>query len=218
MGRDLIINVDDIGVHEGAVEAAVEAITDGIAASGSIMTVCEGTAAALELLADRPEVPVGVHLTLTRDFPEWRWAPLTSGPSIQDGGFLLSIDHRERLLARAVAGDVAAEFRAQIEVVLDAGLHPTHLDWHCLADGGREDIFDLTLSLANEYELGIRAWTERARRRLRATGRTAQDQPFLDSFSIPIPDKERHLLERIERSRVGPPCVDVTGAASGNPG
>lgn len=203
MARDLIINVDDIGIHERAVEAAVEAITDGIAASGSLMTVCEGTAAALELLADRPKTPVGVHLTLTRDLPESRWAPLTSGPSIQDGGILLPIDQRERLLAQATAGDIAAEFRTQIEVVLEAGLRPTHLDWHCLADGGREDIFDLTLALANEYHLGIRAWTERGREQLRAVGRIAQDQPFLDSFAIPIPDKEEHLLEQIRHLPVG---------------
>ncbi|WP_425472880.1 hypothetical protein [Streptomyces botrytidirepellens] len=28
---------------------------------------------------------------------------------------------------------------------MDAGLAPAHLDWHCLADGGREGIRDLTL-------------------------------------------------------------------------
>ena len=37
---------------------------------------------------------------------------------------------------------------AQIETVLAAGLAPTHLDWHCLRDGGRPDVFDLTRGLA----------------------------------------------------------------------
>jgi chitin disaccharide deacetylase len=203
MARNLILNVDDIGIHNGAVEVAVEAITDGLAASGSVMAVCEGTAAALALLADRPAVPVGVHLTLTRDLPEWKWAPLTPGPSIQDGGLFLPIDHRKRLLAQATASDIAAEFRAQIEVVLKAGVQPTHLDWHCLADGGREDIFDLTLALANEYHLGIRAWTEHGREQLQASGRTAQDHPFLDSFALPISGKEDHLLEQIRHLPVG---------------
>jgi chitin disaccharide deacetylase len=52
----------------------------------------------------------------------------------------------------------------------DAGLTPTHLDWHCLADGGRADIFDVTLMLADEYGIAVRAWLEPARRKLRDRG------------------------------------------------
>jgi hypothetical protein len=52
----------------------------------------------------------------------------------------------------------------------DAGLTPTQLDWHCLADGGRADIFDVTLMLADEYGIAVRAWLEPARRKLRDRG------------------------------------------------
>jgi predicted glycoside hydrolase/deacetylase ChbG (UPF0249 family) len=195
--RELIINVDDIGIHRGAVEAAIETITRGVAASGSVMTVCPGSSAALDLLADHPEVPVGVHLTLTADFPHAPWSPRTAGASIQENGRLLGIERREQLLAQADAGDVEAEFRAQIEVLLDAGVQPTHLDWHCLADGGRNDIFDLTSGLAVEYGLGIRAWTDHGRDALRARGCTTQDQPFLDSFTAPLEGKQEWFLDRI---------------------
>ena len=196
--RRLIINVDDIGIHEGAVEAAVDTITDGLAASGSVMAVCSGTSAALEVLADRPEVAVGVHLTLTRDFPHWAWAPLTRGRSIQEDGLLLPIARREELLHRAEVADVEAEFRAQIEKVLSAGVHPTHLDWHCLADGGREDVFEVTLALAEEYRTTIRAWTPHGRRRASERGYRVQDQPFLDSFALPVAGRLELLLERVE--------------------
>lgn len=195
--RELIINVDDIGIHRGAVEAAIETITHGIAASGSVMVVCPGAAAVLEVLADRPEVPIGVHLTLTADFPHMPWSPLTAGPSIQEHGRFLGIEQRDRLLAQADAVEVDAEFRAQIEVLLGAGTQPTHLDWHCLADGGREDIFDLTLELAEEYRIGIRAWTGYGRAALRAGGRAVQDRPFLDSFSIPVERKQERFVEYI---------------------
>jgi predicted glycoside hydrolase/deacetylase ChbG (UPF0249 family) len=195
--RELIINVDDIGIHRGAVEAAIETIARGVAASGSVMTVCPGSSAALDLLADHPEVPVGVHLTLTADFPHAPWSPLTAGASIQEGGRLLGIERREQLLAQADAGDVEAEFRAQIEVLLDAGVQPTHLDWHCLADGGRNDIFDLTLGLATEYGVGIRAWTDHGRDAVRARGWTAQDRPFVDSFAAPLEGKRRWFLGRV---------------------
>lgn len=197
MPRELIINVDDIGIQPGAVSAAIESISRGVAASGSVMAVCDGTAAALEVLAARPEVPVGVHLTLTADFPAVPWRALTSGASITDDGMLRGIDQRTSLMARADAGEVEAELRAQIERVLAAGVRPARLDWHCLADGGREDIFELTLALADEYGTGIRAWTDHGRSLLRDRDRTAQDQPFLDSFAVPLEDKAAVLLDHL---------------------
>ncbi|MBC8093794.1 MAG: ChbG/HpnK family deacetylase [Pseudonocardia sp.] len=201
--RELIINVDDIGIHSGAVDAAIEVITRGVAASGSVMVVCPGANAALDLLAGHPEVPVGVHLTLTADFSDAPWSPLTAGASIQENGRLLGIERREQLLAQAVAGEVEAEFRAQIEALIDAGVQPTHLDWHCLADGGRDDIFDLTMELAVEYGIGIRAWTDHGRDAVRSRGRTAQDQPFLDSFAAPVEGRLEWFLDRISEIRDG---------------
>lgn len=187
--RELIINVDDIGIHLGAVEAAVGAIVDGVAESGSVMTVCPGTRRALELLAEQPRVPVGVHLTLLADFAHAPWSPLTTGVTLQDDGRLLTIERRDQLLARADIREVEAEFRAQIEVLLGTGIRPTHLDWHCLADAGRTDIFDLTLRLADEYGTSVRAWSEHGRAALRDRGLPVQDQPFLDSFTAPVEGK-----------------------------
>lgn len=197
MQRTLLINADDIGIYPEAVQPAVETITDGIAASGSVMTVSSGSDLALSVLAAQPDVPVGVHLTLTRDFPCWRWAPLTGGTSIQRDGLLAPIEQREALLAQARTDHIVTEFRAQIEKALAAGLRPTHLDWHCLADGGRDDIFDATLDLAEEYEIGIRAWTSHGRSRVHASGRVPQDHPFLDSFAAPTNGKIPYLLDQI---------------------
>lgn len=199
MSRELNVNVDDIGIHEGAVDAGIAAITDGVAASGSVMVLCPGSAAAIERLQGHQDVPIGVHLTLIADFPDTPWAPLTAGASIQRDGRLLGPEQRERLLAQADTSEVQAEFRAQIEVLLAAGVRPTHLDWHCLMDGGRDDIFDLTLDLAQEYRVGLRAWTDRGRAALRSLGHTAQNQPFLDTFAIPLDGKHQALIDRIRQ-------------------
>ncbi len=203
MRRILLVNVDDIGIYPQAVEPAIDAIADGIAASGSVMTVCSGSNHALAVLAARPDIPVGVHLTLTQDLASWQWAPLTSGASIQRDGLLAPIEQRDNLLVRARIDDVVAEFRAQIDKALDADVHLTHLDWHCLADGGREDIFDATLDLADEYQIGIRAWTDHGRGQLRARGRVTQDQPFLDSFSVPVDGKLEFLLDLVRHLPAG---------------
>jgi len=74
-------------------------------------------------------------------------------------------------------------------VDLDAGLAPTHLDWHCIADGGRADIFDLAMALAKEYGLAARVWLDDGRRKAREHGKPVIDNPFLDSYAISLDDK-----------------------------
>jgi len=74
-------------------------------------------------------------------------------------------------------------------VVVDAGLAATHLDWHCLADGGRADIFELAMVLAEEYGLAARVWLDDGLRKAREQGEPVFDSPFLDSFSISLVDK-----------------------------
>jgi predicted glycoside hydrolase/deacetylase ChbG (UPF0249 family) len=96
---------------------------------------------------------------------------------------------RATLLAKANLSDVEQELRAQIDAVVDVGLAPTHLDWHCLADGGRADIRDLAIALAKEYGLASRVWLEDGRRKAREQGKPVIDSPWLDSYSISLVDK-----------------------------
>jgi len=74
---------------------------------------------------------------------------------------------------------------------------PTHLDWHALADGGRDDILALGLRLAEEYGLAARVWLEPGRLIARRRGLPVVDHDFLDSFSIDVaskPDRYLRLL------------------------
>ena len=73
--------------------------------------------------------------------------------------------------------------------MVDVGLAATHLDWHCLADGGRADILDLTMALAQEYGLAARVWLDDGRRKAREQGKPVVDNAFLDSYSISLHDK-----------------------------
>jgi chitin disaccharide deacetylase len=102
--------------------------------------------------------------------------PLTTGPA----GELFSPTPagRAAFLDRARLDEVELEFRAQINAVADAGLTPTHLDFHCLADGGRDDILDLAVVLAAEYGLAVRVWLEPGRRGMRRRGLPVTDNDF----------------------------------------
>jgi predicted glycoside hydrolase/deacetylase ChbG (UPF0249 family) len=173
--------------------AIIDSIENGVASSCSLMVPCPWALHAMKLLRRRPRIPFGIHLTLVCDTELYRWGPLTAKekvPSLLDEtGRLFIADRAPELLARARLDDVEREFRAQIDAVVDAGLTPTHLDFHCLADGGRDDILDLTVALAGEYGLAVRVWLDPGRRRLRRRGLPVTDQPFLDSFSLDINGK-----------------------------
>jgi chitin disaccharide deacetylase len=158
-----------------------------------------GARQALQLLQERRHIRFGIHLTLVCDFSTDRWkplAPLETVPSMLDrNGHLFTPNAKAQLLAQARLDEVELELRSQIETVLATGLTPTHLDWHALADSGREDIFDLGLALADEYRLAARVWSDRGPRLARQQGLPVVDHDFLDSFSLDIETKASRYLQ-----------------------
>jgi predicted glycoside hydrolase/deacetylase ChbG (UPF0249 family) len=194
--RVLIVNCDDLGMHDAVNAAVVESIENGIAGSCSLVVPCPGAADAMRLLRERPHIPFGIHLALIRDSPEYRWGPVSAKadvPSLLDPDtgelYVDSPAQRTALLAAAKLTEVERELRAQINAVVEVGLAPTHLDWHRLADGGRADIFDLAMALAQEYRLAARVWLDDGRRKAREQGKPVVDNAFLDSYSVSVHDK-----------------------------
>jgi chitin disaccharide deacetylase len=197
--RVLIVNADDLGMYHAINLAVIDSIERGIASSCSLMVPCPWASNAMELLRRRPGIPFGIHLTLVRDTARDQWGPMVARekvPSLLDGtGALWTAGDAPQLLARARLDEVELEFRAQIDAVVDAGLAPTHLDFHCLADGGRRDILDLTVALAGEHGLAVRVWLDPGRQRLRERGLPVTDQPFLDSFSLDTDGKSARYAQ-----------------------
>jgi predicted glycoside hydrolase/deacetylase ChbG (UPF0249 family) len=192
----LIINCDDFGMHDAVNAAVVESIENGVASSCSLMVPCPGGADAMRLLRERPHIPFGVHLSIVRDKPEYRWGPAAAKadvPSLIDPEtdelYLDTGAPRAAFLAAAKLSDVEHELRAQIDAVVDAGLAPTHLDWHCGIESGRADILDLGMALADEYGLAARVSLGDGRRKAREQAKPVLDHAVLDSFSIDVQDK-----------------------------
>jgi predicted glycoside hydrolase/deacetylase ChbG (UPF0249 family) len=194
--RVLIVNCDDLGMHDAVNAAVVESIENGIASSCSLMVPCPAAADAMRLLRERPHIPFGIHLALIRDLPEYRWGPAAAKADVRslldphtDELYVDTVAQRTALLATAKLAEVERELRAQINAVVDVGLAPTHLDWHCLADGGRADIFDLAMAFAEEYGLAARVWLDAGRRKARDHGKPVVDNAFLDSYSVSLRGK-----------------------------
>lgn len=196
--RLLILNADDFGMCHAANAATIQAMRAGIVSSTTVMTPCPWAPHALRLLAENPDLPFGVHLTLIAEHTGYRWGPLASRdmvPSLVDAaGYFYRDDHRAALLAQAVLDEVEIEFRTQIATVLAAGLSPTHLDWHCLADGGRPDIFELTLALAQEFGLALRVHAPASAARAQQAGFCTSNYGVLDSYSLATDDKSARYV------------------------
>src|SRR6266852_8272448 len=160
--RLLIINADDFGRSHASNEATLRTLKEGVVTSTTLMVPCPWALHAMQMLSDHPDLSFGVHLTTICDVIHYRWGPLTSRekvPSlIDETGFFYHVEHIPEFLTQAKLSELEVEFRAQIEAVLTTSLKPTHLDWHCLQNGGRADIFEMTVKLAKEYGLAVRVF------------------------------------------------------------
>jgi chitin disaccharide deacetylase len=186
--RLLIVNADDFGMCGAVNQATVAAFAAGVVGSTTLMVPWPGAAQAMRLLREHPDLPFGVHLTAVCDMVDYRWGPLTPGervPSLIDqAGHFHGLERLSEFLTGLQLEELELEFRAQIESVLASGLRPTHLDWHCLHNGGRADIFDMTLALAREYGLALRVSDPPSIQSLRRQGLPTDDHELLDSYAL----------------------------------
>jgi hypothetical protein len=129
--RLLIINADDFGMCLSANEAIIGALKEGVVRSATLMVPCSWALHAMHILADHPEIPFGIHLTVISDWVDHRWAPVTPRkkvPSlIDEAGYFYNFDQMPEFLAQVRLEHLEMEFRVQIEVVLPPDL--TLLIW-----------------------------------------------------------------------------------------
>lgn len=186
--RLLIINADDFGRSHACNAGILRSLTAGVVTSTTLMVPCPWALHAMQILQDHPQISFGIHLTVVSDVPLYRWKPVSAReavPSLTDkAGFFYSYERIPTLLTRARLSELEVEFRAQIEIVLAAALTPTHLDWHCLYNGGRADIFALTVRLAQEYGLAMRVFDRPTGEALRLQGFPTDEYPVVDTFKL----------------------------------
>ena len=200
--RLLIVNADDFGMCHSVNQAVIQAFTDGIVSSTTLMVPCPWALHAMHFLDQNPEVHFGIHLTVISDWEYYKWGPLLPSqevPSlIYKAGYFYNFDHMTDFFAYVDLGELEKEFRAQIEFVLSAGLSPTHLDWHSLRIGAREDIFDLMFGLAREYGLALRVMGRSRIEKVQSQGLPTNDYDFLDSYLVE-PARKSSSLEQMLR-------------------
>ncbi|MEJ0030524.1 MAG: polysaccharide deacetylase family protein [Bacteroidota bacterium] len=128
----LIIHADDIGVSHSENSASIYTMEKGVVNSGSIMVPCPWFPEISDYAKSHPNADIGLHLTLTSEWRNYKWGPVTSKdkvPSLLDEqGYFNS--GTLALMKNGKPEEVEMELRAQIERAKKFGIDPTHFEAH----------------------------------------------------------------------------------------
>lgn len=154
--RVLVVHVDDVGMCHGANVAFLELSRSAGVTCGSVMVPCPWFQEIADAATLDPTLDLGVHLTLTSEWPQYRWRALSTvsraSGLIDDQGYLPRncLELRSRLVVDAAE----IEMRAQIDRALAAGIDVTHLDTH-MGAAVVPELVDLYVRLGREYRLPV---------------------------------------------------------------
>ena len=163
----MIVNADDFGLCRSANEAVEELFNEGKLKSSTVMLMARDADEAVRFAIDHPQYPIGVHLTMTSEWPNYRWKPLTDGKSLADAdGFMWRTS--KEVCQHAKLDELEAEIRAQVDQAHSMGMHPSHLDNHMGSlyghQTGRFSILKMTLRVCGEYGYAFRMFTSTDKR------------------------------------------------------
>ena len=130
--RVAILHADDVGMCQASAAAFVELYDFGLVSSGTVMVPCPWFLQAAAFARQHPDADLGVHLTLTAEWPTYRWGPIsTRDPQsglIDEEGYFQHFTWPAMQAGQPAA--VQVEIEAQVQRAIAAGMQPTHADTH----------------------------------------------------------------------------------------
>ena len=153
----LIIHADDLGVTHSENSASITSMEEGAVNSASIMVPCPWFPEIAAYARKNPDRDFGLHLTLTSEWTDFKWGPVTSidkVPSLvnKNGYFYSTVDS---LLMHADPEEIEIEIRNQIEKAYQAGINVTHLDAHMYALRSTPELLKVHIKVGREYDLPV---------------------------------------------------------------
>jgi len=131
--QPLITRADDFGSSPGANDAILDALDAGFIRNAGVMAPGPFLNHRLNELRERQDMfCLGLHATLTSEWPRLGWGPVLSPeevPSLVLANGRFPRDSHA-LKERALLPDMMAEIEAQLERVGNFGLRPRYLDCH----------------------------------------------------------------------------------------
>ncbi len=154
--RIVIIHTDDIGMAHASYAAFTDLWQAGIISSGAVMVPCPWFPKVAAYCRSVAGVDMGVHITLTSEWDNYRWGPISSreprAGMLDDEGYF----PRSSAAIKA-SGDpdaVRREMVAQVERAIAAGIDPTHVDTH-MGSVFDPKFFAAYVQLAQQFKLPV---------------------------------------------------------------
>lgn len=159
--QELIVRIDDMGATHSTNKACMDTYLNGSATIVEIMPVTAWFPEAVKMLREYPGLDVGVHLTITSEWDNVKWRPLTSCPSLCDenGCFLPMMKPNKNYPGLSISEapwkleEIEKEFRAQIELCLKEIPWVTHISGHMGSLSFSPKVKELVNRLCDEYGL-----------------------------------------------------------------
>ena len=152
-----MIHADDAGLAWSENQATQIGMLEGSISSTSLMVPCPWFYEMAQFFLHHPTLDYGIHLTLTGEWKTYPFTPCLSAkkvPSlVNELGFFYT--KREPVKIHAKTNEVYLELKKQIEISLNIGLQPSHLDSHMYTLGLRQDLIEVYKRLSKEFKLPI---------------------------------------------------------------
>src|SRR5262245_53575041 len=182
----LIVNVDDLGNSHAANAAAIDAMTNGLATSATIIVPGPWFPEIASYAKAHPTSDFGVHLAHTSEWKTLKWGPVANKadePGLVDPQGYLWPDIMN-VYKNSTPEQAYIEARAKIKKALDAGVDVTHLDSHMGTLQYNDNYFQVYRRLAKEFNLPLRMGSQD----VLAAGGGGHQRGQLDADGIVYPD------------------------------
>jgi predicted glycoside hydrolase/deacetylase ChbG (UPF0249 family) len=188
--RYLIIHADDGGLCYSVNRAIMSALEKGTVSSTSLMAPCPQLEEITDYLKINPQFDLGIHLTLTCEYPNYPWGPVSDKNNVKSlvnpAGYLWH--SVKEFIQNAKPEDVETELRAQVECILEAGLQPSHLDSHMGTVFMDLRFLEIYVKLGLEYQITPML-----------VNPTEHGSELIDRFNFNI---EKDVVERLMKSGI----------------
>ena len=160
----LLVRGDDIGSSHAANLACIKSHQEGIMQSVELMAPGPWFPESVRLLNENPGLDVGIHLTLTSEWENVKWRPVSCVPSLvdADGYFFPMVWQSANFPANSSIQksnwkieEVEKEMRAQIEMALRHVPRISHIGCHMGCSGLDPAIAAVEKKLAREFDLDV---------------------------------------------------------------
>jgi len=151
----VILHADDLAVAHSVDVAAFAALDQKAVSSASIMMPCPWVTEVAAYAKAHSDADLGLHLTLTSEWSTYRWGPVAPKDQVAslldpDGYFYADV---VPVATHAKPEEAEREIRAQIDLAMKMGIHPTHLDMHMGTLAATPQLYATLVKVGHEYHL-----------------------------------------------------------------